>query len=193
MPTNSRLWVCRYGFLVNVITNGTHVKKQQRWIMREITDPSNARFLPAPVLRETNAKGTDGRFAKNKIRLPIVKDGNFIGCPVTKSDRKTLWPDDPSMLKKGEVPHYHMFEKDDFVAWANEDPDAAHSPEHQLYYVYCELCSAVSAGKNFFCQFAISKIFSVKHLVSAIFEEELPPKWKALYVNLLINVYISHR
>ena len=158
----------------------------------------NARFLPAPILRETNNAGKDGRFAKNKIRLPDIQDGKFKACPVTMSDRETLWPTheltkEEAEDMKTEVPYYDMQVEGNFCGWVKEDPDAAKSLAHQLYYVYCELCSAVAAGKNFFCQFAISQIFSVKHLVSAIFEEELPPKWKALYVNLLINVYVSHR
>jgi hypothetical protein len=42
----------------------------------------------------------------------------------------------------------------------------------------------------------MSKIFPIAHLVSAIVAEEpnpLPPKWKALYMTLLIDIYANHR
>jgi hypothetical protein len=42
----------------------------------------------------------------------------------------------------------------------------------------------------------MSKIFPIEHLVTAIVAEEpnpLPPKWKALYMTLLIDIYANHR
>lgn len=127
----------KYRFLVAVVKNGKIVKKQQRWIVKEITNPQNARFLPAPLPES------------NQIRIPAFDGTSFQESAVEKSD------DSPSSDKSYDCKFPDQLKVGNFLEWAQKEPDPVGNVDaiaHQLYYVYCELCSFVAYNKNFFCQ-----------------------------------------
>jgi hypothetical protein len=169
--TEVKTTIAKYQFLANGLLQGASVKKQQRWILREVVKLSNQYFLPIPGITSEDEHGT-----YVQLHLPIIRQsagigefGMFPGEFAEKSEAEKARLDqgkegDPAwteaIITDLEAPHLLREGSEEeivnFVSWTRQDPDltdgdASHI-RHKLYYTYALLCSRLASGLNFWCQ-----------------------------------------